>query len=142
VNSETPAAPRPRPPIELKVEYKKLNSFFSDYAKNISKGGTFIRTDRPLRIGTEFLFSLVVPTRESPFVLPGRVAWIHGPEGSQLPTTLPPGSSADAPFQRGMGITFLFESDEARRQFEEEVEAMMRASLGEFAYQKIREATR
>ena len=28
--------------IELKVEYKRLNSFFADYTKNISKGGTFI----------------------------------------------------------------------------------------------------
>src|SRR5690348_1888069 len=33
----------PRVPIELKVEYKKLNSFFADYTKNISKGGTFIK---------------------------------------------------------------------------------------------------
>jgi len=31
-----------RVPIELKVEYKRLNTFFSDYTKNISKGGTFI----------------------------------------------------------------------------------------------------
>ena len=33
-----------RVPIELKVEYKKLNTFFADYTKNICKGGTFIRT--------------------------------------------------------------------------------------------------
>src|SRR6185312_9659980 len=47
--------------IELKVEYKRLNTFFADYTKNISKGGTFIRTDKPLSIGTEFLFKLFVP---------------------------------------------------------------------------------
>ncbi len=28
----------PRAPIELKVDYKKLNSFFADYTKNISQG--------------------------------------------------------------------------------------------------------
>jgi type IV pilus assembly protein PilZ len=33
-----------RAPIELKVDYKKMNSFFADYTKNISKGGTFIKT--------------------------------------------------------------------------------------------------
>ena len=27
-----------RAPIELKVDYKKLNSFFADYTRNISKG--------------------------------------------------------------------------------------------------------
>ena len=31
-----------RRPIELKVEYKRLNTFFADYTKNISRGGTFI----------------------------------------------------------------------------------------------------
>ena len=44
-----------RAPIELKVEYKRLNTFFYDYTKNISKGGTFIKTDKPLDIGTIFL---------------------------------------------------------------------------------------
>jgi hypothetical protein len=28
-----------RRPIELKVEYKRLNTFFADYTKNISRGG-------------------------------------------------------------------------------------------------------
>ena len=59
----------PRAPIELKVDYKKLNSFFADYTKNISKGGTFIKTKRTLPIGTRFLFKLTVPGRESPFEL-------------------------------------------------------------------------
>ena len=50
-----------RAPIELKVEYKRLNTFFYDYTKNISKGGTFIKTEKPLDIGTIFLFKLSVP---------------------------------------------------------------------------------
>ena len=50
-----------RAPIELKVEYKRLNTFFYDYTKNISKGGTFIKTEKPLDIGTVFLFKLQVP---------------------------------------------------------------------------------
>ena len=36
-----------RQAIELSVEYKRLNTFFADYTRNISKGGTFIRTERP-----------------------------------------------------------------------------------------------
>ena len=46
-----------RGPIALRVDYKRLNSFFADYTKNISRGGTFIRTDRPLQLGTEFVFA-------------------------------------------------------------------------------------
>jgi len=47
-----------RAPIELKVEYKRLNSFFADYTKNISRGGSFIGTEKPLPVGTEFVFAL------------------------------------------------------------------------------------
>ena len=61
----------PRRPIELKVEYKRLNTFFADYTKNISRGGTFIKTRRPLPIGTEFLFKLLVPGRDQPLTIHG-----------------------------------------------------------------------
>jgi type IV pilus assembly protein PilZ len=50
-----------RAPITLRVEYKRINTFFADYTKNISKGGTFIRTARPLDVGTEFMFVLSLP---------------------------------------------------------------------------------
>ena len=67
-----------RSPIELKVEYKRLNTFFADYTKNISRGGTFIKTSRPLPVGTEFLFKLVVPGREVPLTIHGEVQRIIG----------------------------------------------------------------
>ncbi|MBM4280281.1 MAG: TIGR02266 family protein [Deltaproteobacteria bacterium] len=118
---------RARPPIELKVEYKKLNSFFADYTKNISKGGTFIRTERPLKAGTEFLFHLGVPQRAHPFVLHGRVTWAHGVDGA-VPV---------APGERGMGITFVFPTEVERRVFTDEVEGMMRASLGDLVVDRL-----
>ena len=65
-----------RAPIELKVEYKRLNTFFADYTKNISKGGTFIKTRKPLDIGTEFVFKLCVPTLADPIALNGKVQWV------------------------------------------------------------------
>ena len=64
-----------RHPIELKVEYKRLNTFFADYTKNISRGGTFIGTVKPLPIGTEFVFALEVPMMSEPLKLRGRVIW-------------------------------------------------------------------
>ena len=42
-----------RAPIELEVGYKRLNSFFAEYTRNISKGGTFIKTKKPLPIGAK-----------------------------------------------------------------------------------------
>jgi type IV pilus assembly protein PilZ len=108
-----------RAPIELRVEYKRLNSFFSDYTRNISKGGSFIRTDRPLAIGTEFVFCLVVPKLEAPLRLLGKVIWIVTAE-----TT-----TEDQP--PGMGIEFQYRDDKERRQVESWVTRVMIDELGE-----------
>ena len=43
------AAARTAHAITLRVDYKRLNTFFADYTKNISKGGTFIRTTQAAR---------------------------------------------------------------------------------------------
>jgi type IV pilus assembly protein PilZ len=108
----------PRKPIELKVEYKRLNTFFADYTKNISKGGTFIKTTNPLEIGTEFIFKLFVPTLEQPLHLKGRVQWIVNE--SELKEGRYP----------GMGIKFMFDSEEERKQLHSRVENLMIKSLG------------
>jgi type IV pilus assembly protein PilZ len=102
-----------RAPIELKVDYKKLNSFFADYTKNISKGGTFIKTKKALPIGTRFLFRLTVPGRPRPFELNGEV--VHA------------AAAGDEP---GMGIRFVWTDDRDRLAFEGVVEKLMQDSLG------------
>jgi type IV pilus assembly protein PilZ len=117
----------PRAPIELKVEYKKMNTFFADYTKNISKGGTFIKTDRPLPVGTEFIFRLTLPKRDRPFELKGTVIWTNQPSEVQNPEV----------DQMGMGIRFIFETEGDRDRFELEVEQMMVASLGVELYERL-----
>ena len=114
-----------RVPIELKVEYKKLNTFFADYTKNISKGGTFIRTARPLPVGTRFVFALSVPALSEPVSLQGEVAWILAPDLAK---------TDDEP---GMGIRFVFDSDGERVQFEDLVERMMVESLGKDVTERL-----
>ena len=112
-----------RAPIELKVEYKRLNTFFYDYTKNISKGGTFIKTEKPLDIGTIFLFKLMLPAQPAPIGLRGEVRWVVK-EGQPLPPQVPSGHEA------GMGIKFVYDSAEQRRELELVVEKMMVDSLG------------
>ena len=119
-----------RVPIELKVEYKKLNTFFADYTKNISKGGTFIRTRKPLDIGTEFLFKLVIPKLKDPLSIRGQVRWIKR-EGEPSPEGVP------EDHEPGMGIRFLFEHQDERKALEETVEKLMIDSLGQLLYSKL-----
>jgi type IV pilus assembly protein PilZ len=118
-----------RAPIELKVEYKRLNTFFYDYTKNISRGGTFIKTDRPLDIGTVFLFKLQVAAAAA-IELRGEVRWVLRP-GETPPPGLPAGHEA------GMGIRFMYQSDDERDRFERTVEKMMVGSLGQLIYSRL-----
>lgn len=106
-----------RAPITLRVEYKRINTFFADYTKNISRGGTFIRTTRPLDIGTEFMFVLSLPETVQ-LELKGVVKWI-------VPEL---GATEEKP--AGMGIQFVFADDSQRVAVETVVEGMMNEALG------------
>jgi type IV pilus assembly protein PilZ len=114
-----------RAAIELAVEYKRINTFFSDYTKNISRGGTFIRTEKPLTVGTEFVFALTVPNLVEPLRLRGRVKWVVAPENASG------GSPA------GMGIEFIYQDVDDRRATEQVVEQLMSRELGETLSNKL-----
>ncbi len=122
-----PIGPRvePRAPIELKVEYKRINSFFADYTRNISKGGTFIKTTKPLAIGTDFVFKLSIPKLAEPLELHGKVQWIVE------------AAEATPEKEAGMGIGFIYASDSDRTRVEAVVDELMRQSLGPALHQKL-----
>lgn len=122
-----------RAPITLRVEYKRINSFFADYTKNISKGGTFIRTTRPLEIGTEFMFVLSLPEtvhsvgrREArQLELRGIVKWVV------------PEADANEETPAGMGIQFIFADESQRTAVEDVVAGMMNEALGPVLAKKL-----
>ena len=113
-----------RAPIELKVEYKRLNTFFADYTRNISRGGTFIGTDKPLKVGTEFVFALGIPHMGEPLRLRGKVIWT---------TDIEDATKANP---AGMGIEFQYSEGE-RAVKEAAVERLMSAELGEHLATKL-----
>jgi type IV pilus assembly protein PilZ len=109
-----------RAPLRLRVDYERMNSFFADYTKNLSKGGTFIKTARPLPVGSRCQFSFSLPALSDPLVLDGEVAWI-----------LTAGEAQQRGEDAGMGIRFVFRDAAAQREFEELVARMMADSLGD-----------
>ncbi len=111
-----------RRPIELKVEYKRLNTFFADYTKNISRGGTFIKTSRPLPVGTEFLFKLFVPGRGEPLTIHGEVQRIIDATDGEEP---------------GMAIRFVYREGDPQAEIARIVESLMTDSFGERLYSKL-----
>src|SRR5689334_22418747 len=122
-----------RAPIELKVEYKRLNAFFADYTKNISRGGTFIKTGRPLPIGTEFLFKLYVPHLDGALEIHGEVQWIVTEQ--EVTGT---GDHEEA----GMGIRFVYREGATRDEVSRTVERLMVDSLGQRLYTKLMDRSR
>jgi type IV pilus assembly protein PilZ len=107
------------------VEYLQLNSFFADYTKNISRGGTFIATTRPLPIGTQFVFKLGVPKLPEPVTLVGKVQWIvHEVDATEEQMA-------------GMGIGFVFDSDAERDRVYGVIEDLMRRQLGPVLSEKL-----
>ncbi len=106
------------PSVELRVNYKRLNTFFADYVKSISRGGTFIATQRPLAVGTQFVFVLGVPTLDAPLVVGGKVA--------QVTTT--DAATDDCP--AGMAVQLEYESQLEEETLRRAVETLMQQELG------------
>ena len=124
-----------RAPIELKVEYKRLNTFFADYTRNISRGGTFIRTTRPLPIGTEFLFKLFVPHLGEALKVQGEVQWIV------TEADIAEGR-VDRSAEPGMGIRFTYRQGSTQDEIDRVVERLMVDSLGQRLYSRLMDQSR
>ena len=112
--------------MRLRIDYEQMNAFFADYTRNISKGSTFIKTSRPLEVGSRCQFSLSLPALPVPLVLEGEVVWILSAEAAQQSGAKP-----------GMGIRFVYEGNEQRQSLEELVEKMMIDSLGPLIYSRL-----
>ncbi len=87
---------------ELMVAYRTVGSFLTDWATNISQGGLFINTRKPLPVGTVVKLIIQLPSVEFPFDLSGRVTRVteYDNHANMVP---------------GMGIEFT-DVDEPKRQ--------------------------
>jgi uncharacterized protein (TIGR02266 family) len=65
-----------RIPLFLEVEYRTAGAFLVAYTSNLSKGGLFIDTERPLSVGTELLLRFTIPECGQ-IEVRGVVAWVR-----------------------------------------------------------------
>jgi uncharacterized protein (TIGR02266 family) len=80
---------------KLGVKYGDITSFMSDYAMNISRGGMFISTKKPLKVGTAISLEFIIPDIKVPIKVKGKVLWINEPKQIKGTNLIP-----------GMGIKF------------------------------------
>ena len=114
--SERSDKPRPirrseRLQHELLVAYRTVDGFITDWAVNISRGGIFINTRKPLPVGTTVRLILSLPDATFPFDLGGRVRRVV--EFDNATNQVP-----------GMGIEFLDVDEEKRARIERFVERL------------------
>ena len=73
-----------RAPISMQVRYKSLDAFFYDYALNISHGGIFIKTRKPLARGAEVEIEFEVQGTPKTFKTRGRVVRVIIPGDDEM----------------------------------------------------------
>jgi type IV pilus assembly protein PilZ len=111
--------------IEIVVSYQRMNTFFADYVKNISRGETFVATNEPLAVGTEFDLLLGVPDLDEPLALRARVIGVTAPEQA----------SADTP--AGMGIRLAFHDAQQQVRTDVLIERLMIEHLGRWHAERL-----
>ncbi len=86
---------------ELPVAYRSVGSFLSDWATNISRGGLFINTRKPLPVGTVVKLIIQLPDTAFPVDIKGKVTRVteFANRANQVP---------------GMAIEFI-DVDESKR---------------------------
>jgi uncharacterized protein (TIGR02266 family) len=90
---------------EIPVAYRSVGSFLTDWATNISQGGLFINTRKPLPVGTAVKILVQLPGASFPFQLEGRVTRVT--EFDNRANMVP-----------GMGVEFTGVDDAKRRDIE------------------------
>jgi uncharacterized protein (TIGR02266 family) len=98
---------------ELPVAYRSVGSFLSDWATNISNGGLFINTRKPLPVGTDVKILIQIPGAAFPWELHGRVARVT--EFDNAANMVP-----------GMGVQFTDVDDARKREIDEFVKRLRR----------------
>ena len=91
----------PAEPLKVRVEYTHIEDFLVDFTSNHTIGGMFIKTDRPLPVGTHFLLRFQLPGTPRAIETEARVRW-----------TLP--VEVAAPMTPGMGVRFARLSSQDR----------------------------
>ncbi len=94
-----PEAPAGRKPARVRLRYPDLSRLGEEYRENIRKGGTFIKTPKPLQVGRECICEVSAPGLEEPLLFPSVVTFV---------ATSGPGQEA------GMGIEYRLSDGERR----------------------------
>lgn len=96
----------PRVLARVMVDYTSAGTYLYGYSHDLSAGGIYIETERPLATGSRLALRFSLPDLERVFQVQGEVAWANEPPA------LPKGG------RPGMGVAFLDLSEEDQKQLQ------------------------
>ena len=67
-----------RIPVSLKVAYRSRDALQKDLVTDLSPGGLFVRTSKPLAIGTDVELEVSIDDQDPPIHIRGKVIWLRG----------------------------------------------------------------
>ena len=116
----------PRMPVEIRVDYERFNRFVSEYTRDISRGGLFIRTEDPVQVGEEIYLTLTFPHHSDGVTVMASVVRVDAPTESATP---------------GMGVRFLFVDAQERQSLFRLIDGLIVKHLGEELYRRLTGST-
>lgn len=98
---------KPRSIVRALVDYESDNTYLYDYSTDLSEGGIFIETSKPLKTGSNLTLRFTLPNVDRVFEVKGKVAWLNQerPKRGRPSKGLP----------QGMGVEFKTMSETDRR---------------------------
>ena len=92
-----------RVPVQLLVDYRGSNgNYLFDFCKDLGAGGVFIKTDKPMELGSKLDLTFTLPDSKETLRTKGEVIWVQPPiQGRQDLTP-------------GMGVQFAHFHQEQR----------------------------
>ena len=100
----------PRYSISIKVTFQSKEHFLEEYAKDISKGGLFVATDKPLPLESKIELILSLPEINNEVKIIAEVVHVFGSEQAKL---------LDNKRVPGMGVQFLEFEDDGQKVLDE-----------------------
>ena len=70
-----------RIPVSLQVSYLSKGDLQKDLVINLSPGGLFVRTSKPLDPGTDIDLEVLIANEETPIHVRGKVVWLRPDPG-------------------------------------------------------------
>ena len=69
----------PRTFIKIKIDYETDGAYLYDYSRDLSEGGIFIQTSKPLKLGERIILRFILPEVLEKVETTGEVAWVNLP---------------------------------------------------------------